>query len=204
MVILSIENILLPSRLVFVSILQNQDSLWRRKLFLWLNLDLGSAVDELSLNDLYSTEGGKSRKSSGFSETEKSRNCSGIDGGDKSRNCSGNSISQVNSFQNQLIEFTTQYSLTTTKSWKKEKIFIALKSFPSTSTLKFLRHINTRKRWIRSNKINIIHFNWIFTLDNNQTQWKKSWIILINATLFILRAFHKKVFFLLLVEYIEA
>ena len=64
-------------------------------------------MDELSLNDLYSTEGGKSRKSSGFSETEKSRNCSGIDGGDKSRNCSGNSISQVNSFQNQLIEFTT-------------------------------------------------------------------------------------------------
>ena len=39
-------------------------------------------------------EGSKSRKSSGFSETQsKSRNCSGIEDG-KSRNCSGNSISQ--------------------------------------------------------------------------------------------------------------
>ena len=48
----------------------------------------------MSLNELYQVEGGKSRKSSGFSEGEKSRNCSGLDG-DKSRNCSGNSISQV-------------------------------------------------------------------------------------------------------------
>merc|ERR1719414_1728316 len=52
---------------------------------------LGGALDDLSITDLY--EGGKSRKSSGFSETTKSRNCSGMDG-DKSRNCSGNSISQ--------------------------------------------------------------------------------------------------------------
>jgi len=54
---------------------------------------LGSGLDEMSLNELYQVEGGKSRKSSGFSEGEKSRNCSGLDG-DKSRNCSGNSISQ--------------------------------------------------------------------------------------------------------------
>jgi hypothetical protein len=54
--------------------------------------NIGNGFDELSINDLY--EGGKSRKSSGFSEGEKSRNCSGMDGGDKSRNCSGNSISQ--------------------------------------------------------------------------------------------------------------
>ena len=46
----------------------------------------------MSINDLY--EGSKSRKSSGFSETQsKSRNCSGMEDG-KSRNCSGNSISQ--------------------------------------------------------------------------------------------------------------
>jgi hypothetical protein len=50
--------------------------------------NIGNGFDELSINDLY--EGGKSRKSSGFSEGEKSRNCSGMDGGDKSRNCSGN------------------------------------------------------------------------------------------------------------------
>ncbi|XP_023342010.1 RING finger protein unkempt isoform X2 [Eurytemora carolleeae] len=53
---------------------------------------VGNGFEEMSINDLY--EGGKSRKSSGFSEGEKSRNCSGMDGGDKSRNCSGNSISQ--------------------------------------------------------------------------------------------------------------
>ena len=52
----------------------------------------GSALDDLSITDLYDN-GSKSRKSSGFSETTKSRNCSGFDG-DKSRNCSGNSISQ--------------------------------------------------------------------------------------------------------------
>ena len=46
----------------------------------------------MSINDLY--EGSKSRKSSGFSETQvKSRNCSGMEDS-KSRNCSGNSISQ--------------------------------------------------------------------------------------------------------------
>ena len=46
----------------------------------------------MAVTDLY--EGGKSRKSSGFSETQsKSRNCSGLEDG-KSRNCSGNSISQ--------------------------------------------------------------------------------------------------------------
>jgi len=54
-------------------------------------MQIGGALDDLSITDLY--EGGKSRKSSGFSETTKSRNCSGMDG-DKSRNCSGNSISQ--------------------------------------------------------------------------------------------------------------
>ena len=47
----------------------------------------------VGLEDLSLTEGGKSRKSSGFSETTKSRNCSGMEDG-KSRNCSGNSISQ--------------------------------------------------------------------------------------------------------------
>ena len=46
----------------------------------------------MSINDLY--EVSKSRKSSGFSETQsKSRNCSGMEDS-KSRNCSGNSISQ--------------------------------------------------------------------------------------------------------------
>jgi hypothetical protein len=55
-------------------------------------LGLGGALDDLSITDLY--EGGKSRKSSGFSETQsKSRNCSGLEDG-KSRNVSGNSISQ--------------------------------------------------------------------------------------------------------------
>jgi len=55
-------------------------------------LGLGSALDDMAVTDLY--EGGKSRKSSGFSETQsKSRNCSGLEDG-KSRNCSGNSISQ--------------------------------------------------------------------------------------------------------------
>merc|ERR1719209_444101 len=44
-------------------------------------LGLGGALDDMSINDLY--EGSKSRKSSGFSETQS-----------KSRNCSGNSISQ--------------------------------------------------------------------------------------------------------------
>ena len=52
----------------------------------------GGALDDMSINDLY--EGSKSRKSSGFSETQsKSRNCSGMEDS-KSRNCSGNSISQ--------------------------------------------------------------------------------------------------------------
>jgi hypothetical protein len=51
----------------------------------------GVGLEDLTLNEL--ADGGKSRKSSGFSETTKSRNCSGMDG-DKSRNCSGNSISQ--------------------------------------------------------------------------------------------------------------
>jgi len=56
-------------------------------------LGLGGALDDLSISDLYDS-GGKSRKSSGFSETQsKSRNCSGIEDS-KSRNCSGNSISQ--------------------------------------------------------------------------------------------------------------
>lgn len=55
-------------------------------------LGLGGALDDLSISDLY--EGNKSRKSSGFSETQsKSRNCSGLED-TKSRNCSGNSISQ--------------------------------------------------------------------------------------------------------------
>jgi len=55
-------------------------------------LGLGGALDDMSINDLY--EGSKSRKSSGFSETQsKSRNCSGMEDS-KSRNCSGNSISQ--------------------------------------------------------------------------------------------------------------
>jgi len=53
---------------------------------------LGNALDDLSINDLY--EGGKSRKSSGFSETlTKSRNCSGLES-DRDRNMSGNSIEQ--------------------------------------------------------------------------------------------------------------
>merc|ERR1719266_2163319 len=56
-------------------------------------LGLGGALDDMSINDLY--EGSKSRKSSGFSETQsKSRNCSGMEDS-KSRNCSGNSVSQV-------------------------------------------------------------------------------------------------------------
>merc|ERR1712106_254026 len=54
---------------------------------------LGGALEEMSINDLY--EGSKSRKSSGFSETQtKSRNCSGMDQEDRDRNMSGNSISQ--------------------------------------------------------------------------------------------------------------
>ena len=61
------------------------------KLFLTVPFP-GGALDDMSINDLY--EGSKSRKSSGFSETQsKSRNCSGMEDS-KSRNCSGNSISQ--------------------------------------------------------------------------------------------------------------
>jgi len=59
---------------------------------------LAPGFEDMSLNELYHDQGGgKSRKSSGFSEggaDVKSRNCSGIQESDKSRNCSGNSISQ--------------------------------------------------------------------------------------------------------------
>ena len=64
---------------------------------------LAANFDDLNM-DLFSTEGGKSRKSSGFSETtgsggSKSRQCSGYDHlaqsvNGKSRNLSGSSISQ--------------------------------------------------------------------------------------------------------------